>query len=69
MPCYPAGDNHAVTGEHAGNVVGDGGHHLAPAAGGQIGKYSGSELSSDIGKGIAVEEKEGVTPMAVSEEI
>ena len=61
--------NHAVPIEHAGNVVGDGGHHLAAAASGQISKKSGGKLSSDFCKGIAVEEEEGGAPMAVPEEI
>ena len=61
--------NHAIPVEHAGNVVGDGGDHLAAAAGGQVGKQSGSELSSDIREGIAVEEEKWGTPMAVPEEV
>jgi hypothetical protein len=61
--------NHALPVEHAGNVVGDGGYHLTPAAGGQVGKKRGGKLSSDIGEGIAIEEEEGGTAMTVPEEI
>ena len=61
--------NHAFTVEHAGDIVGNGRHHLTAAAGGEIGEKSGCKLPSDICKGIAIEEEEGGTPMAVSEEI
>jgi hypothetical protein len=49
--------------------VGDGGDHLAAPTSGQVSKKSGSKLSSDICKGIAVEEEKGGTPMAVPQEI
>ena len=61
--------NHAIPVEHAGNVVGDGGDHLTAPTGGQVGKQSGSELSSNIREGITVEEEKWGTPMAVPEEI
>jgi hypothetical protein len=51
------------------DMVGDGGYDLAAPAGGQLSKKSGSELSSDICEGVAVEEEEWGAPMAAPEEI
>ena len=61
--------NHAVTVEHAGNIVGDSRHYLAPASGGQIGEYEVNDGTPDVSERVAVEEQEGSPTVALPEEV
>jgi hypothetical protein len=61
--------NHALPIEHAGDVVGDGGHHLAAAAGGQIGENEVNDCAAHISERVAVEEQEGSPTVTVPEEL
>jgi hypothetical protein len=38
-------------------------HYLSPATGGQVSENGGGDLSADIGKGVAIEEKKRSLPM------
>jgi hypothetical protein len=49
--------------------VGDGGHHLAAAAGGQIGENEVNHRAAHIGKGVAVEEQKGSPTVTLPEEL
>jgi hypothetical protein len=46
----------------------DGGHDFAAASGGQVGEKGGNDLAGDVGKGVAVEEEERSTAMALPQE-
>jgi predicted heme/steroid binding protein len=49
--------------------VGHGGYHLSSSSRWQFGKHQIHHASSDVGKGIAVEEEKGCGSMTMSEEL
>ena len=61
--------HHALPVQHAGDVVGDGGHNLTAAASGQIGEDKVNDRSSDFSKRVAVKEKEWSLPVTAPERL
>jgi hypothetical protein len=59
--------DHALTVQHSGDVMGDGGRNLAFADGRKIAEQGQGQFSSDRGKRVAVEEKERGTAMEAAE--
>lgn len=55
--------------QDARDAVGDGGSYLSAARRREFGKDRGGNLTSDVGEGVAVEEKERGEPVAVAEEL
>jgi hypothetical protein len=49
--------------------MGDGRHHLAPPAGGQIGEYEVNDRAAYVSERVSVEEQEGSQTMAPAEEV
>jgi hypothetical protein len=45
-----------------------GGHHFAPAGGGEFGKKRSRQLSGDVGEGIAVEKEKRGAAMTLPQE-
>jgi hypothetical protein len=47
----------------------DGGHGLAAAAGGEVGKHEVNNRSPNVGEAVAIEEEERGAPMALPQEL
>ena len=60
---------HGLVIEHTGDVVRHGRRQFAPARIGKFGEQRGGKLPGNIGEGVAIEEEEGRTPVAVPEEV
>ena len=60
---------HGFVIEHAGDVMGHRGHHLAPAGGGEFGEDEVNDRPAHVGKGVAVEEEEGGAAMTLPQEL
>jgi hypothetical protein len=60
--------DHAFAVQHTGNVMGHGRHDLASTGGGEVGEKGGDDLPGNVGKGVAVEKKEGGTAMKTPQE-
>jgi antitoxin component of MazEF toxin-antitoxin module len=61
--------HHCFPRQHAGNVMGDGGHDFAAAAGGQVGKDEVNNRSPNVSERVAVEEEERGAAMALPQQL
>jgi len=59
---------HGVVIENAGDAMGHRRHYFTSAGGGEFGKECSHELASNIGEGVAVEEKERGAAMTMPQE-
>ena len=65
----PVNDSdHRLTVEHAGNVMGDGGHDFAPSRCGKLGKQRCHNLPANVRESITIEKEKRRPPVALPEE-